>query len=145
TMLAQVGGPCQARLCSGRDHGDKLEDSPHFGALVSRRSAAIALFIAVWLSGCSRASSAADPAGWPTPSPAAASVNGAVLDSIDSEITRGDYGYVDRMLVIRGGKIVFDKSYHHDYNAAYGDSAKVPSALNASDPTGSYNYFNPWW
>lgn len=112
---------------------------------MSRRSAAIALFIAVWLSGCGRAAPAADPAAWPTTSPAAASVNGAVLDSIDSEIARGDYGYVDRMLVIRGGKIVFDKIYHHDYDAAYGDSAKVPSALNASDPTGSYNYFNPWW
>lgn len=110
-----------------------------------RRSSAIALFAAVWLSGCGPASSQPDPAGWPTTSPAAAAVNGAVLDSIDGEIARGDYGFVDRMLVIRDGKIVFDKSYVHDYAAAYGDSAKVPSALNASDPTGSYNYFNPWW
>ena len=84
-------------------------------------------------------------AGWPTATPAAAGVNGRVLDSIAAEIGRGDYGYVDRMVVIRGGRMVFDRSFRHDYDAIYADSAKTPNALNASDPTGPYNYFNPWW
>ncbi|MHB1327083.1 MAG: serine hydrolase domain-containing protein [Gemmatimonadales bacterium] len=110
-----------------------------------RRSPAFALSVVVWLSGCNQASSQADPAEWPTATPAAAGVNTAVLDSLDTEIARGDYGYVNRMLVIRNGSIVYDKSYQHDYDAAYGDSARVPSPLNASDPSGSYNYFNPWW
>ncbi|MSR03812.1 MAG: class C beta-lactamase-related serine hydrolase [Gemmatimonadetes bacterium] len=83
--------------------------------------------------------------GWPATTPAAAGINGRTLDSLDAEITRGDYGNVDRMLVIRGGKIAFDKSYQHDYATIYADSAKTKNALNAGDPTGPYNYFNPWW
>jgi CubicO group peptidase (beta-lactamase class C family) len=83
--------------------------------------------------------------GWPTTTPAAAGVNGRVLDSINAEILRGDYGNVDRMLVIRGGKIVFDRSYTHNYDSIYADSAKTHNPLNAGDFTGPYNYFNPWW
>jgi CubicO group peptidase (beta-lactamase class C family) len=49
------------------------------------------------------------------------------------------------MLVIRHGKVAFDAKYAHDYGVIYGDSAKVTNALNAHDPTGPFNYFNPWW
>jgi hypothetical protein len=84
-------------------------------------------------------------APWPVATPAAEGVNRRVLDSIDAEIRRGDYGYVDRMLVIRGGKIVYDRRYAHDYDAIYADSARTPNPLNAGDLTGPYNYFNPWW
>ena len=49
------------------------------------------------------------------------------------------------MLVIRHGQIVYDRSYAHDYAKAYADSVNVKGALNASDPTGPYNYYNPWW
>jgi len=82
---------------------------------------------------------------WPTAKPAAMGVNPAVLDSIDAEIKAGQYGYVDRFLVIRKGTIVFDGSYRHDYVAAYGDSAKRGTALVNSDRTGPFNYFNAWW
>ncbi|MES2305183.1 MAG: serine hydrolase [Gemmatimonadota bacterium] len=82
---------------------------------------------------------------WPIATPAALGLNRAVLDSLDSEIKAGRYGYVDRMLVIRHGKIAFDASYPHDYDKAYGDSARVKSALNPGDPTGPYNYYAPWW
>ena len=83
--------------------------------------------------------------GWPATTPAAAGINGRTLDSLDAEIIRGDYGNVDRMLVIRRGKVAFDKNYQHDYATIYADSAKTKNALNAGDPTGPYNYFNPWW
>lgn len=81
----------------------------------------------------------------PVAKPAALGLNAAVLDSIDGEIKAGKYGYVDRMLVIRHGKVAFNARYPHDYKAAYGDSAKVNNALNAHDLTGPFNYFNPWW
>ena len=55
---------------------------------------------------------------WPTAKPAAMGVNAAVLDSIDAEIKAGQYGYVDRFVVIRTGTIVFDGSYRHDYVGA---------------------------
>ena len=82
---------------------------------------------------------------WPTTTLQAAGINRAVVDSIDAEITSGRYGFVDRMLIIRHGKIAFDKSYTHDYVQAYKDSVNATGALNGSDPTSPYNYYNSWW
>ena len=83
--------------------------------------------------------------GWPTATPQAVGLNAAVLDSIHEEILAGRYGYVDRMLVIRHGRVAYDKSYRQDYDKAYGDSARATSALNAHDIGSAYNYFAPWW
>jgi CubicO group peptidase (beta-lactamase class C family) len=82
---------------------------------------------------------------WPTATPASVGLNAAVLDSIASEIAAGKYGYVDRMVVIRRGRLVYDRHWTWDYDRIYGDSARVPNPLNAHDPSGPYNYFNPWW
>ena len=82
---------------------------------------------------------------WPTATPQAVGLNAKVLDSLDAEIASGRYGNVDRMLVIRHGKIAYDKSYAHDYDRVYADSVHVTGALNPHDETGPYNYYNPWW
>ncbi|HKP28208.1 MAG TPA: serine hydrolase [Gemmatimonadales bacterium] len=82
---------------------------------------------------------------WPTATPASVGINGAVLDSIDREIKAGTYNSIDRFVVIRNGKLVFDRHYAWNYDSIYGDSSKTRNPLNAHDPTGSYNYFNPWW
>lgn len=82
---------------------------------------------------------------WPVAPRAVPGVNRQTIDSIHTEIQRGDYGSVDRFLVIHRGRIVADHRYSHDYDRKYGDSAKVKNPLNASDFTGAYNYFNPWW
>lgn len=84
-------------------------------------------------------------ATWRTASPQALGLNPLVLDSLDREIREGRYGYVDRFLVVRHGRVAFDRRYPRDYGAIYGDSARTPNALNALDPVGPYNYFNPWW
>jgi CubicO group peptidase (beta-lactamase class C family) len=83
--------------------------------------------------------------GWATATPQAVGLNGKVLDSLDAEITAGRYGNVDRMLVIRHGRVAFDRSYAHDYDRIYADSVHVTGALNAHDETGPYNYYNAWW
>jgi CubicO group peptidase (beta-lactamase class C family) len=83
--------------------------------------------------------------GWPVATPQAVGLNGKVLDSLDAEISSGRYGYVDRMLVIRSGRIAYDKAYTHDYAKIYADSMRVTGALNPHDETGPYNYYNPWW
>ena len=82
---------------------------------------------------------------WPVATPASVGVNAAVLDSIDREIRAGTYNSIDRLVVIRNGKLIYDKHYAWNYDSIYGDSAKTRNPLNAHDPTGSYNYFNPWW
>jgi CubicO group peptidase (beta-lactamase class C family) len=83
--------------------------------------------------------------GWQTTTLQEVGLSAAVLDSIDAEIKAGRYGYVDRVLVIRGGRIAYDRSYRHDYDRIYGDSARKPGPLNPHDATGPYNYFSAWW
>lgn len=82
---------------------------------------------------------------WPVARPADVGLNQAVLDSIDREIKAGQYGYVDRVLIIRHGKAVWDKRYSQDYVAAYDSLVPIKSPLNAHDVTGPYNYYSPWW
>ena len=83
--------------------------------------------------------------GWQTSTPQAEGLDPKALADLDADIAGGKYGYVDSMTIIRHGKVVYDRSYKHDYDQIYGDEAKKPGALNAHDPTGPYNYFNPWW
>ncbi len=83
--------------------------------------------------------------GWPVTTPEAVGLDRAVLDSIDAEIRAGEYGYVDRLLVIRAGKLAYDRRYRHDYRQIYGDSARAAPALTGHHPTGPYNYFSAWW
>jgi CubicO group peptidase (beta-lactamase class C family) len=85
------------------------------------------------------------PEPWPVSTPQEVGLDPEVLRRFDADIAAGKYGYVDSMLVIRHGRLVFDRSYRHDYARIYGKEAKEPGALNAHDPTGPYNYFNPWW
>ena len=82
---------------------------------------------------------------WPTCPPEAVGLNVDTLDALDSDLAKGKYGYVDGIIVIRHGKLAYERSYKHDYDRIYGDEARKPGALNAHDPTGPYNYFNPWW
>ena len=76
---------------------------------------------------------------------AALGFNTAALSQLDADITKGTYGHVDSLLILRHGKVAFDRTYPQDYTAIYGAEAKKPQALNSSDPGGPYNYFNPWW
>ncbi len=82
---------------------------------------------------------------WLTSTPAAVGLDAKTLAELDADIASGKYGYVDSMLVIRRGKAVYDKSYKHDYEKIYGKQAKETGPLNAHDPSGPYNYYNPWW
>jgi CubicO group peptidase (beta-lactamase class C family) len=84
-------------------------------------------------------------ARWPIATATSLGLDRRVLDSLDADIRAGRFGHIDRMLVIRHGRVAFDRRYPRDYDRIYGDSARVPSALNAHDPGGPYNYFNPWW
>ena len=82
---------------------------------------------------------------WAESTPAAEGLSPEALAKFDAEIAGGKYGFVDGMLVIRHGKIVYDRAYKHDYDKIYGREAAARGPLNAHDATGPYNYFNPWW
>ena len=82
---------------------------------------------------------------WPSATPQSQSMNADSLKAFDDAIASGKYGYIDGMVITRNGKLVYQKKYKHDYNKIYGDDARKKSGLNALDPGGPYNYYNPWW
>lgn len=82
---------------------------------------------------------------WPSSTPRAVGLDPKVLAAFDAEIAAGRYGYVDSMLIIRHGKIAYERAYKHDYDRIYAREARTPGPLNAHDFSGPYNYFNAWW
>jgi CubicO group peptidase (beta-lactamase class C family) len=75
--------------------------------------------------------------GWAVSTPAAEGFDAAVLDRLDAELASGEHGYVDGFLVIRHGRIVYEKSYRHDYAKLFETAPdRVP---------GPYNYYDPAW
>jgi CubicO group peptidase (beta-lactamase class C family) len=74
--------------------------------------------------------------GWPSSSPEEQGMDGAPLAALDQKFSNGDYGYVDHMLIIRRGHVVYDRSYAHDYE-------EINAGRDASP--GMYNYHNPDW
>jgi CubicO group peptidase (beta-lactamase class C family) len=75
-------------------------------------------------------------AGWPGSTPAAEQVDAAALAALDAEIAAGTHGNVDGLLLVRHGKVVFDKRYARDY------VAQNPAPDKPSHP---YNYYDPVW
>lgn len=83
--------------------------------------------------------------GWTSTTASEVDLNPKVLSTLDADIAQGKYGYVDSMLIIRGGKVAFERYYDRDYNSIYQKKASTPGPLVVNDPTGPYNYFNSWW
>lgn len=82
---------------------------------------------------------------WRTATPAEVGLDEKVLAALDADIVAGKYGYIDSMLVVRHGKIAYERLYPHDYDRIYGELAKGPNPLVVNDPSGPYNYLNAWW
>jgi CubicO group peptidase (beta-lactamase class C family) len=80
-------------------------------------------------------------AGWPTDdwkrsTPEAQAVDVEPLAALDAEFQAGKHGYIDSMLVIRNGSIIFENTYKQDYDKLF----------EGRDPKrGQYNYYDPEW
>jgi CubicO group peptidase (beta-lactamase class C family) len=73
--------------------------------------------------------------GWRTSTPEAQGVDGGVLEALHREFEQGRHGYVDGMLVVRNGHVVFEKSYAHGYDRLFAGKGAP----------GIYNYYDPDW
>ena len=76
------------------------------------------------------------PSEWPTATAASVGLDEKAIDAFDADIKSGKYGNVDSLTIIRHGKLVFDRSYPHDYAKVYEKEMKTPDPLNAGDPAG---------
>jgi CubicO group peptidase (beta-lactamase class C family) len=74
--------------------------------------------------------------GWTTSTPEAEGLDGSALADLDREFASGSHGYVDGMLVVRNGRLVFEKSYAHDYQKLF---------EGRQEARGPYNYYDPDW
>ncbi len=105
-----------------------------------------AFAVAVVQAACAHGSADSWPTRrWTTATPAQVGLDGGTLGALDSEIASGAFGLVDSMLVVRHGRIAYERSYPHDYDALTGKEARQPGTLGLHDPSGPYNYLNPWW
>lgn len=82
----------------------------------------------------------APPASWPTKAwststPEAQGLDPAALALLDREFREGRHGYVDGMLVVRHGQVVFERSYPQDYDRLFAGRGAP----------GLYNYYDPEW
>src|SRR5262249_13985733 len=80
------------------------------------------------------------PTPWPTKAwaesaPDAQGLDRGPLETLHKEFEKGEHGYVDSMLVIRNGAVVFEKSYKHAYDALFQEKGQP----------GIYNYYDPEW
>jgi len=73
---------------------------------------------------------------WPVSTPGAEGVDANALSALDAGLAAGEHGNVDGLLIIRHGKVIFDKRYPRDY-------AVLNPAPEAAP--GPYNYFDAEW
>jgi CubicO group peptidase (beta-lactamase class C family) len=73
---------------------------------------------------------------WPASTPEAQGLNGPALQSLDAEFASGRHGYIDAMLVIRHGRLVYERRYRQDYDRLFVGKEAV---------RGPYNYHDPDW
>mgnify|MGYP000501234285 CR=1 FL=1 len=71
------------------------------------------------------------------------------FDDLQNGIENGVYGYVDQVLLIKNGKLVFNQSYSNDYEKiSMGKSGVLGCGFaTCEDSTafGDYNYYHPQW
>jgi len=73
---------------------------------------------------------------WETSNPEAEGIDPIEINSIHQDIENGKYGLIDHFLLIRNGKVVFDKQYNQDYETI---SKKYDTTSH------QYNYDHPDW
>ena len=84
---------------------------------------------------------------WPRGEPADAGLDVAPLAALAAEVADGDYGYVDRLLLVAEGRIVFDERYDQDYvEISRGQSGPLgcgTDACDSPDDVHDFNYLHP--
>jgi len=84
---------------------------------------------------------------WPRAEPSAAGFDKASVADLLAAVAEGDYGYVDRILVILDGQIVLDERYDNDYSEiSRGQSGPLgcgTDACDGPDDVHDFNYLHP--
>lgn len=84
---------------------------------------------------------------WPSSSLEAAQFTADGVDSLESKITAGKYGYIDQMLIVKQGAIIYNRSFENDYKEISKGERGVlgcgyQSCADSTD-VNIYNYYHP--
>ncbi len=71
-------------------------------------------------------------------------INLGVLAALDQEFASGDRGYIDGMLVLHGGKVVYENRYAQDYRTPF-EAYEASGLRDGYWGEGQYHYLNPQW
>jgi CubicO group peptidase (beta-lactamase class C family) len=85
---------------------------------------------------------------WLEAPPESQGVASAPFEALDRDIRAGTYGNIDRMLVVRNGRLIVDKRYRRDYAAiSRGRSGPLGCGQGCTDPAAlhEFNYYHPRW
>ncbi len=74
---------------------------------------------------------------WEVSTPAREALDEQVILKLDAEFRSGKHGYVDSMLIVRNGRIVFEARYPRDYKAINAD--------RMTGESGPWNYYDATW
>ncbi|MCL7959663.1 MAG: beta-lactamase family protein [marine benthic group bacterium] len=84
---------------------------------------------------------------WPRAELADVGLDAAPLTDLAAEVADGDYGYVDRLLLVADGRIVFDERFVQDYvEISRGKSGPLGCGIDACDSpedVHDFNYLHP--
>lgn len=85
--------------------------------------------------------------GWAVSTPAEQGLKGSLLDDLNNDIIDGKYGYVDRMVVVRHGKLVVNERYKNDYREiSKGHTGALGCGVDMcpeGEEIDEYNYYHP--
>ena len=73
---------------------------------------------------------------WEREKPESMGMNIDSLKSYSNILKSGKLGYIDGMLITRGGRIIFEEKYTHNYDSLYLQTKTAP---------GKYNYYDTDW
>jgi len=87
-------------------------------------------------------------ASWEAATPESQGLASAPFDALDEQIRQDVYGYVDHLLVVRGGRAVVNRKYARDYRAiSRGRTSAIGCGEGCADASKmhEFNYFHPNW
>lgn len=65
---------------------------------------------------------------WPVANPSEVGLITDSLEALNAKFKSGVYGYADEMLIIRHGKIAYQRSYKHDYHKVFNTEARLDNS-----------------
>src|SRR5512134_3895549 len=79
-------------------------------------------------------------AGWRTSSPEAERVSADSLAALDAAFAAGKHGYIDAMLVIRNGRVIYERRYTQPYDSLFTGPDRKDWQYNYQHPN-----HHPWY